>query len=304
MRRAGTVRSLRAALLGFALSACGEGGGGPGGDGGPIGDDGGADDGTDGDAGEQSGLTVDFVYVGPDGEPLPVDQPIELDGFSITALTIQIHRVQLTGDSSLGDELVARTGVLELPASGSPRVAFPTAPPGLYSQLDWRVERTYSDEEGPTGFEGQRLSIRVLGEATVEQGTLPFEYVDDKKVDIELRFAEEVRPDEPGQVSIELDVAGWFAVVDWQALADGNGNSGSGGEEGEDNEGEDGDDAGPESGDDSGKGGDDDDGDDDGGPGGDDVLGIGRGGDQRVADDLRDSLTIAFRIVGASARKR
>jgi hypothetical protein len=282
---------LRAALLAIAVAACGEGGS-PGTDGGPT-DDGGADDGTDGDAGEPSGLTVDFGYLGGDGEPVPVDQPIELDGFSISALTIQIHRVRLTGDSTLGDELVTRSGALELPASGSSRVAFPTAPPGLYSQLDWRVERTYSDEERPPGFEGQRLSIRVLGEATVEQGTLPFEYVDDKKIDVEIGFAEEVRPDDPGQVSIELDVAAWFSVVDWQALADGPGNSGPGG----DDDGEDGDDAGPDDGDNSGPGGDDDE-------GGDGVLRIGRGGDQRVADDLRDSLTTAFRVVGSSARKR
>lgn len=292
MRPAATVGPLRAALAALALAACGDAGQ-AGRDGGPTDD--GADDGADSDDGEASGLTVDFAYLGAGGEPVPMDEPIELDGFSISALTIQIHHVRLTGDSTLGDELVARTGVLELPASGSPRVSFPTAPPGLYSQLDWRVERTYSDEERPPGFEGQRLSIRVRGEATVEEGTLPFDYIDDRTVDVEIGFAEEVQPDEPGQVSIQLDVAAWFSVVDWQDVADGPGNSGPGG--GDDGEDDDGGDAGPDDGDDSGLGGDDDDDDDEGG----DVIRIGRGGNPAVAEALRESLKTAFQAV-ASAR--
>ena len=291
MSAAAKVGPLRAALLAVALAACGEGGGSPDVDGGPSDDDG-ADDGTDGDAGEPSGLTVDFGYLGAGGEPVPADRPIELDGYSISSLTIQIHRVRLTGDSTLGDELVAPTGFLELPARGSRRVAFPTAPPGLYSRLDWLVERTDAQETRPPGFEGQRLSIRVSGEATVEQGTLPFDYVDDKKVEIDIDFAEEVAIDDPGEVSIELDVAAWFSVVDWQELADGSGSSGPGG--GEDDGG---DDAGPDDGDNSGPGGDDDEGEDG-------VLRIGRGGDQRVADDLRESLETAFRVVGPAARRR
>ncbi|HTE50116.1 MAG TPA: hypothetical protein VK698_04535 [Kofleriaceae bacterium] len=292
MRRAITVGIVSAALAAPpTLIGCGDGGG-PATetDGGPPGTDGG---GMDDDGGPvDPGMTVHFLYLDADGDPVPADQPIELGGFSIQSLTMELHDAQLTGDSVLGGDLVTRTSVLELPWTEAPSIGFPTAPPGLYSRLDYRVERTYSDEDPPEGFEGERLSIRVLGEAYVDQGAVPFEYVEDHKIDIHLRFEEEVQLDAPGAVAIELDLAGWFSMVDWQWLADDqDGNEGPGGDGDSGPGGGDDDDSGPGGGgDSSGPGGPDDGGPDDG------VIGIGRGGDQRVADELRHRLESSFRV--------
>ena len=238
----------------------------------------GGDGGDGGDAGGDSGVTFEFDYVGNAGADIePGDGEIVFPDFKITRMTMQLHRMELVGDTASPGDLVWRSRVLDFPLTSPPRVPFTAAPPGLYSRFHYRVERTYSDEEPPPHF-GERLSIKVEGVAFVAPAERPFEYIDDKHVDIDLKFTKEVAPGMAGLIEIELDVASWFEGLDWQALAD-------------DEDGDDGDD------DNSGPGGgDDDDGDDDGGSGGD-VIHIGMDGNDEAGRHLRENLKDSFRAV-------
>lgn len=255
-------------------------GGGPD-DGGDGGDGGGPDDG-----GPESGVTIEFHYLDASGERVPVgDEPIAFTGFTITNLTMQLHRLELVGDTAKPGDLMARSRVLDYPLQQQPRISFPTAPEGIYSRLTYRVERTYSDEEEPPGFEGARLSARVRGVASVTQGDLTFEYREEAKVDIDLDFNEWVE-DEPGVIEVDLDLGAWFTPVNWQALAD-------------DDDGGDDDSGGPGGDDDGGPGGDDDGGEDDDGPGpgpGGADISIGMGGDRDTGDLMREALESSFRV--------
>jgi hypothetical protein len=293
-RRAYIHRLAVLALLG-GVAACDDGGGpgqptdastgGPddGGDGGDGGGDGGS-----GDAGADSGVTVEFYFLDASGERVPAgDEGIAFPAFEVAALTMQLHRVELIGDTARPGDHMRGSWTLNYPFSGQPRIAFPSAPPGIYSRLKYRVELTYSDEEPPPGFDDERLSARVRGRAFVTQGDLDFEYWDDKKVDVDIDFNVVVEND-PATIEVELDLASWFEPVNWQVLADeddgGDDNSGPGGDDdGEDDDGED------------------DDGEDDNsGPGGghdsDADIPIGAGGHVAAAMLLRDRLKSSFRV--------
>lgn len=247
-------------------------------DGGP--DDGGdaGSDGGSGDAGPDTGVTIEFYFLDASGERVPAgDEGISFPTFEIDALTISLHRMELIGDTAQPGDHMKRSWTLNYPFSGQPRVAFPSAPPGIYSRLKYRVELTYSDEEPPPGFDNERLSARVRGQAFVTQGDLDFEYWDDKKVDVDLDFNVVVE-DDPAVIEVELDLASWFQPVNWQMLAD-------------DDDGDD---------DNSGPGGDDDGEDDDSGPGGghdsDADIPIGEGAHNQAAMMLRERLRSSFRV--------
>ena len=209
------------------------------------------------------------------------DAGISFPTFEIAALTMQLHKMELIGDTARPGDQMKRSWILNYPFSGQPRIAFPSAPPGIYSRLKYRVELTYSEEEPPAGFDDERLSARVRGQAFVTQGDLDFEYWDHKKVDVDLDFnvvVEEV----PAVIAVELDLASWFQPVNWQMLAD-------------NDEGEDDDNSGP-----GGDGEDDDGEDDDSGPGGghasDAAIPIGEGGHNEAAMMLRERLKSSFQV--------
>lgn len=251
--------------------------GGPGDDDGDTGDGGGSDD-----EGPDSGVAIEFHFLDATGERVPLgDEGIAMPGFTITSLTMQLHRLELVGDTAKPGDLMWRSQVLDYPLDEVPSISFASAPEGIYSRLKYRVERTYSDEDEPPGFDGARLSTRVRGLAFVTQGELTFEYREEDKVNIDLDFNQLVE-DEAGVIQVELDLARWFAPVNWQAVAD------------EDDQGDD---------DNSGPGGDDDDGEDDdnSGPGnGEDEADIPIGGMGGGPDDtarlLRDSLRTCFQV--------
>lgn len=286
-RRAYTHRIAVAAMLAGAAAGCDDGGGTPGEpmdasgggqDDGGDGGDGGEDGGGAGDAAPDSGVTIEFHYLDASGTRVPLgDEGIAFPGFTITSMTMQLHRVELVGDTAKPGDQWQRSRVLDYPFSEQPRISFPSAPPGIYSSLTYRVERTYSDEEEPPGFDDARLSVRVRGQASVTQGDLTFEYREDNKVDIDLGF-NEVVDDELGVIEVDLDLASWFEPVEWQALADENDQGGDDGGEGF-------------AGDDDGE-------DDDGGPGnGEDAdIPIGMGGNDDTADLLRQALETSFRV--------
>ena len=246
-------------------------------DGGDAGDGG---DGGSGDAGADTGVTIEFYFLDATGERVAAgDDGISFPAFEIGALTMSLHRMELIGDTAEPGDHMKRSWTLNYPFSGQPRVTFPGAPPGIYSRLKYRVELTYSDEEPPPGFDDERLSARVRGQAFVTQGDLAFEYWDDKKIDVDLDFNVVVE-DDPAVIEVELDLARWFQPVNWQMLAD-------------DDDGDD---------DNSGPGGGDDDGEDDdnSGPGGghdsDADIPIGEGGHSQAATVLRERLRTSFRV--------
>jgi hypothetical protein len=211
-----------AALAACVLaSACGVGGvnGGdddpPGADASPGGDDGGS---------ETSGVSVEFVYLGADGEPVNGEDPIEFDDLVISSMTFQLHALQLIGDTAPAGDLVVDSRTVEYPRDDEARVSYAAAPPGLYSRFNFDVERAWADEELPDGFDDQRLSIRVVGTADLQQGPdREFDYHDDQKVSVDLDFSEEADPGIHRTIIIEVDLDAWFAGLAWDAMSDNQG---------------------------------------------------------------------------------
>jgi hypothetical protein len=273
---ASTLCKLKAALaigltsmVGFA---CGGGGGTSNPDGAPP-DDGGGPDGSV----DPAGLTVEFVYLDAAGDPVSGQGPIVFPNFSIRQMTMQLHRVEVIGDVALGGDLVHPSLMLEYPWQTPPRFSFPTARPGIYTHIDYRVERPYETDTPPPGTED--LSIRVVGEAMVDGVPREFEYVDEDNVKIQLKFWKQIYTNQPGTLVVALDLAGWFDVVVWDSLDDGEDPDG-----GDDGNGDGGPgDGGP------GDGGAGDGGDEDGE--GDEVM-----IDARTAREMRNRLKTAFQI--------
>ena len=207
----------KAITIGFAAftwcTGCGVGGiSGDGADGSP-----GDHDGGDG-GGPESGVSVEFDVLGPNGQPA-AGGPLEFEEFTIVQLTMQLHSLQLIGDTAPSGDLVYDSRAMQFPASASiPRVSFSQAPPGIYSRLTFAVERSWAEEDLPEGFEGQRLAVRVVGEAHLDSKDRQFEYIDDQISAVELGFDEEVVAGIPGIVSVELDLTQWFDGVDWEML--------------------------------------------------------------------------------------
>ena len=293
-RDAATLCIMAAAVLVGAIPGCDGGGGGrddppdagmPGRDGGPP------------DGGPDSGVTIEFRYLGAGGMPVPADGgDIELPGFRIKEMTMQLHDMELIGDTVESGDLVDSSSLLDYPWSSPPRISFASVPPGIYSQLIYKVERSWSNEELPPGFDDQRLSIWVHGEADVEPGPRDFVYVDDPTASFALHFRRDIAPGKLGTIVVDLDLVRWFGMVNWQALAD-RWDEGDDGDGGSDNGGDNGDggsdgDGGPGGGDngDSGPGG------GDSGSGGGDEIWIGLDGDQPAAAALRGRLPMAFRV--------
>lgn len=177
-----------------------------------------------GDSGPpDSGVTVEFDVLGPNGQPAE-GGPLDFEEFSITQLTMQLHSLQLIGDTAPSGNLVYDSRAVQFPAGTSvARVSFADAPPGIYSRLTFDIERTWAEETLPDGFEGVRLAVRVVGEAHLASKDRAFEYIDDQLAAIELGFDEEVVAGIPGIVSVELDLTEWFDGVDW-AMLDSQGN--------------------------------------------------------------------------------
>ncbi len=174
--------------------------------------------GPDGGGVPESGVTVEFDVLGPNGQPV-AGGPLEFEDFTITQLTMQLHTLQLIGDTAPSGDLVYDSRAMQFPASATiPRVSFAEAPPGIYSRLTFDVERTWADESLPEGFAGVRLAVRVLGEAHLASKDRAFEYIDDQIASIEVGFDEEVVAGIPGIVSVELDLTEWFDGVDWEML--------------------------------------------------------------------------------------
>lgn len=183
----------------------------------------GSPDHIDGGDDPQSGVTVEFDVLGPNGQPAG-SGPLEFEEFTIVQLTMQLHELQLIGDTAPSGDLVYDSRAVQFPAQTViPRVSFSQAPPGIYSRLTFDIERTWADEDVPAGFEGARLAVRVLGEAHLENKDRAFEYIDDQVAAIELGFDEEVVAGVPGIVSVELDLTEWLDGIDW-ALLDSQGN--------------------------------------------------------------------------------
>jgi hypothetical protein len=175
-------------------------------------------DAGDGGGIPESGVTVEFDILGPNGQPV-AGGPLEFEDFTIVQLTMQLHTLQLIGDTAPSGDLVYQSRSMQFPASASiPRVSFAEAPPGIYSRLTFDVERTWADESLPAGFEGARLAVRVVGAAHLSNKDRQFEYVDDQLASIEIGFDEEVVAGIPGIVSVELDLIEWFDGVDWEML--------------------------------------------------------------------------------------
>lgn len=231
----------------------------------------GGEDGGDPDAGPGPGLTVTFAYLGADGEPVRGDEEIEFENFKIKSMTMQLHDFKLVGDTAPSGGLRSSSRVLEYPWSSPPSVVFSGAPPGLYSELDFCVDRTYHHEDLPPGFDDVRLSVRVIGEAFLDSGDRDFEYIDDETVRVQLHFSEDVMPGALGTVTVDLDLREWFAVVDWQALA--TQTDGDDDDQGEDDQGN------------SGTGG-----------GSRETIIIGLEGDQTTAESMRNSLADSFHV--------
>jgi hypothetical protein len=181
----------------------------------------GSTDGGDG-GNPDSGVTVEFDVLGPNGQPAD-GGPLDFEEFSITQLTMQLHSLQLIGDTAPSGNLVYDSRAVQFPNGSSPRVSFIDAPPGIYSRLTFDIERSWADEALPDGFEGVRLAVRVLGEAHLATKDRAFEYIDDQVASIELGFDEEVQAGIPGIVSVELNLPEWFDGVDW-AMLDSQGN--------------------------------------------------------------------------------
>ncbi|HLU66138.1 MAG TPA: hypothetical protein VKZ63_07670 [Kofleriaceae bacterium] len=204
-------RTIAAWIAALACAACG-GDDASGVDAGPGDGDAGAD------GGPPSGVTVEFVPLGANAQPASGQGPIELEDFRVDTITIQMHDLRLIGDTAPSGSLVLDSRAVQFPAAPTLRVSFEMAPPGLYSRLTFDVERTWAEETVPDGFEGQRLAVRVLGEAHIGNRDRRFEYVDDQRIGIDLGFDEEVAPGVPGSVVVELDLGEWFGDVDWREL--------------------------------------------------------------------------------------
>jgi hypothetical protein len=301
-RAAATLYTMAAAVLFGGAPGCDDGGGGPAhpSDAGGPGRDGGPPDGA-----SDSGVMVEFSYLGADGTPIgPGRGDIIFPGFKITEMTMQLHNLELIGDTVESGDLEDASSVLDYPWSNPPRISFPSAPPGIYSQMVYRVERSWSDEDPPPGFDDQRLSIRVRGRAMVEPHERDFEYVDDPTVNFALHFTQDIGPGKLGTIVVELDLAHWFEMVDWQALADrwdedggdedGDSDGDSGGDGGMDGDGGDGGPSGPGGDEDGGSGGPGNGGGP--GPGHGGEIWIGLDGDQPAADALRGRFPTAFRV--------
>ncbi|HKE16623.1 MAG TPA: hypothetical protein VKB80_17240, partial [Kofleriaceae bacterium] len=130
-RAAATLCTIATAVLVGAAPGCDDGGGGPGHppDAGRPGRDGGPPDGA-----PDSGVMVEFRYLGADGQPIePGRGDIELPGFSIKEMTMQLHDLELIGDTVESGDLVDASSVLDYPWRSPPHIAFPSAPPGIYS---------------------------------------------------------------------------------------------------------------------------------------------------------------------------
>jgi hypothetical protein len=180
-------------------------------------------DGATGDGGVDQGVTVELVAIGPNGQPVETGDPIDFTDFSVDSITVQLHDLGLVGDNAPADLLVVPSRAMQYPLASVMEVPYPSAPPGLYSRFDFRVERTYADEEVPDGFQGQRLSVRVLGTAhnvgPSSNKDRAFDYVDDQAIEISLDdVSEEVKPGVPGFVQIGLGVQQWFSGVSWSDL--------------------------------------------------------------------------------------
>jgi hypothetical protein len=182
-------------------------------DGGP-----GSRDAGDGGVTATSGITVEFFPLGPNGQPASDGEPLEFPEFRIDAVTIQLHHLQLIGDTAPSGDLVHDSRSLEFPTDDGARVTFAMAPPGLYSRLTFDVERTWAEEDLPSGFEGERLSVRVEGEAHIGNKDRRFDYTDDVRLDIDIDLDKEVAPGIPGYLAVALDIRNWFADVEWSEV--------------------------------------------------------------------------------------
>ena len=176
-----------------------------------------SDGGTDDGAIVDTGVTVEVVVLGANGQPAS-QAPIDFEAFSVSSVTVQLHDVRLIGDTAPSGNLVHPSSAVEFPQMGVARVSFTSAPPGLYSRVSFDVERTWANEDTPTGFEGERLAVRVVGELHLDNKTRGFEYVADSQVVIDLDFDKEVAPGRPGVVPVELNLREWFDAVDWAEL--------------------------------------------------------------------------------------
>jgi hypothetical protein len=210
----GWKRAISAGIALLGLSACGVGGlttDRP--DGGPDPDD------PDGGGPPTRGVSVEFVILGPNEQPARGEDPLEFPEFRIDSVVIQIHDLRLIGDTAPSGDLVLESRAIDFPATEE-LVSFAMAPPGLYSRITFDVERAWADEDLPGAFEGQRLSVRVRGEAKFGNKKRRFDYVDDTppKITTELDFGEEVTPGQPGSVIVELNIRQWFSDVDWNEV--------------------------------------------------------------------------------------
>jgi hypothetical protein len=115
---------------------------------------------------------------------------------------------------------VVPSTAIEYPQASADQVAYPTAPPGLYSRFKFQVERAYVDDPLPDGFNGDRLSVRIMGEAILQGNDRDFDYVEDQKINVDLDLDEDLPPGAIRTVTVAVDLEGWFGDVDWEELAD------------------------------------------------------------------------------------
>ena len=76
-------------------------------------------DAGDGGGIPQSGVTVEFDILGPNGQPVSAG-PLEFEEFTIVQLTMQLHTLQLIGDTAPSGDLVYQSHSMKCP--GSPGV--------------------------------------------------------------------------------------------------------------------------------------------------------------------------------------
>jgi hypothetical protein len=132
-----------------------------------------ADDQTQPDAPAGAGVAVAWVT-----DPATVPGRVE-DGYDLTAAVFHLRNLRVVGDAGAGDPRTT-TPLAELGWSSESRpgpIAFPDAPPGLYSRMLWTIDRGAG-----------RYAWELHGTAQTSAGREPYAILDDDALPIDLDY--------------------------------------------------------------------------------------------------------------------
>ncbi|HTJ42548.1 MAG TPA: hypothetical protein VL463_10670 [Kofleriaceae bacterium] len=159
------------------------------------------DGGTDADAASSGGLTLSFA-IDPEvpGDLFP--------GATLDDVDLAIKDLRLTGDAASATDDRTRAPFLDLEwkSDTAPRPAmFPTAPPGRYSKIAFKLENDTGD------------AFRIHGTILWFDGQVhPFEIEDDNGVDISVPMDVTLPVGDKAGDTLEVHMVGIFAGIDWQ----------------------------------------------------------------------------------------